>query len=168
MPLESVSHLRSPKTWSPKTQTVRTQFLFTINTANFTLALHFDILFSSPFWITGKPTIDLETHDIVVIEGEKLSIPVPFRAVPVPTVSWHKDGKEVKASDRLTMKNDHISAHLEVPKSVRADAGIYTITLENKLGSATASINVKVIGNHSLMKYQECFTCWENWLTLQC
>lgn len=30
------------------------------------------------------------------------------------------------------MKNDHISAHLEVPKSVRADAG-YTITLENKL-----------------------------------
>ena len=130
--------------------------------------MHFDILFSSPFWITGKPTIDLETHDIVVIEGEKLSIPVPFRAVPVPTVSWHKDGKEVKASDRLTMKNDHISAHLEVPKSVRADAGIYTITLENKLGSATASINVKVIGNHSLMKFQECFTCWENWLTLQC
>lgn len=111
-----------------------------------------------PFWITGKPTIDLETHDIVVIEGEKLSIPVPFRAVPVPTVSWHKDGKEVKASDRLTMKNDHVSAHLEVPKSVRADAGVYTITLENKLGSATASVNVKVIGNHSLMKYQLCFT----------
>lgn len=51
------------------------------------------------------------------------------------------------------MKNDHISAHLEVPKSVHADAGIYTITLENKLGSATASINVKVIGNHSLMKH---------------
>lgn len=83
--------------------------------------------FFFPFWITGKPTIDLETHDIVVIEGEKLSS-VPFRAVPVPTVSWHKDGKEVKASDRLTMKNDHISAHLEVPKSVRADAGVYTIT----------------------------------------
>lgn len=47
------------------------------------------------------------------------------------------------------MKKDHISAHLEVPKSVHADAGVYTITLENKLGSATASINVKVIGNHS-------------------
>jgi hypothetical protein len=72
----------------------------------------------------------------------------------VPTVSWHKDGKEVKASDRLTMKNDHISAHLEVPKSVHADAGVYTITLENKLGSATASINVKVIGNSSVMKHQ--------------
>lgn len=104
-------------------------------------------------YLTGQPTIDLETHDIVVIEGEKLSIPVPFRAVPVPTVSWHKDGKEVKASDRLTMKSDHFSANLEVPKSVHADAGVYTITLENKLGSATASINVKVIGKHSLIKH---------------
>lgn len=110
----------------------------------------------------GKPTIDLETHDIVVIEGEKLNIPVPFRAVPVPTVSWHKDGKEVKASDRLTMKNDHISAHLEVPKSVHADAGVYTITLENKLGSATASINVKVIGNNSIMKPQTFFIYFRN------
>ena len=112
--------------------------------------------------LTGQPTIDLETHDIVVIEGEKLSIPVPFRAVPVPTVSWHKDGKEVKASDRLTMKSDHVSAHLEVPKSVHADAGVYTITLENKLGSATASINVKVIGKPSLIKHQTFYTCWEN------
>lgn len=120
------------------------------------------------FYLTGKPTIDLETHDIIVIEGEKLSIPVPFRAVPVPTASWHKDGKEVKASDRLTMKSDHISAHLEVLKSVHADAGVYTITLENKLGSATASINVKVIGNHSLMKHWTFFMCWENQLTLQC
>lgn len=109
----------------------------------------------------------METHDIVVIEGEKLSIPVPFRAVPVPTVSWHKDGKELKPSDRLTMKNDHISAHLEVPKSVHADAGVYTITLENNLGSATASINVKVIGNYSLMKHSTSFTCWRNLLTLQ-
>lgn len=116
--------------------------------------MHFNVFSPTPCCFVGKPTIDLETHDIVVIEGEKLSIPVPFRAVPVPTVSWHKDGKEVKASDRLTMKSDHISAHLEVPKSVHADAGVYTITLENKLGSATASINVKVIGNNSVMKYR--------------
>lgn len=150
--------------WLPKTQTVRTQFL-SINKTDFAYhALHFDISFFFLFgYLTGKPTIDMETHDIVVIEGEKLRIPVPFRAVPVPTVSWHKDGKEVKASDRLTMKNDHISAHLEVPKSVHADAGVYTITLENKLGSATASINVKVIGNQSLMKYKILFfTHWEN------
>lgn len=77
MLLESVSHLKSLKMWLPKTQTVRTQFLFTINKANFTPALHFDIHFFPFFGITGKPTIDLETHDIVVIE-EKLSIPVPF------------------------------------------------------------------------------------------
>lgn len=60
------------------------------------------------------------------------------------------------------MKSDHISAQLEVPKSVHADAGVYTITLENKLGSATASINVKVIGNHSLVKHHLFFLCQKN------
>uniref|UniRef100_A0A8C3S4V6 Titin n=1 Tax=Chelydra serpentina TaxID=8475 RepID=A0A8C3S4V6_CHESE len=84
---------------------------------------------------------------IVVIEGEKLSIPVPFRAVPSPTITWHKGGKEVKAGDRTTMKSDYTSALLEVTNSVHADAGVYTITLENKLGSTTGSVNVKVIGN---------------------
>uniref|UniRef100_A0A8C3KHS4 Titin n=1 Tax=Calidris pygmaea TaxID=425635 RepID=A0A8C3KHS4_9CHAR len=79
--------------------------------------------------------------------GQKLSIPVPFRAVPSPTITWHKDGKELKAGDRTTMKSDYTSALLEVIDSVHADAGVYTITLENKLASTTGSVNVKVIGN---------------------
>uniref|UniRef100_A0A8C0EK92 Titin n=1 Tax=Bubo bubo TaxID=30461 RepID=A0A8C0EK92_BUBBB len=96
---------------------------------------------------TGNPTIDLKTRDIVVVKGQKLRIPIPFRAVPSPTITWHKDGKELKAGDRTTMKSDYTSALLEVIDSVHADAGVYTITLENKLASTTGSVNVKVIGN---------------------
>lgn len=99
---------------------------------------------------TGNPTIDLKTRDIVVVKGQKLSISVPFRAVPSPTITWHKDGKELKAGDRTTMKSDYTSALLEVIDSVHADAGVYTITLENKLASTTGSVNVKVIGNYIL------------------
>lgn len=73
---------------------------------------------------------------------------MPFRAVPVPTISWHKDGKDIKIADRVSSKSDYISATLEVSNAVRADAGVYTITLENKIGSTTGSINVKVIGNY--------------------
>lgn len=47
------------------------------------------------------------------------------------------------------MKNDYTSSLLEVTNAVHADAGVYTITLENKLGSTTGSVNVKVIGNVS-------------------
>lgn len=43
-------------------------------------------------------------------------------------------------------RKEYTSCHLEVDSSLHADAGQYKITLENKLGAASATINVKVIG----------------------
>lgn len=54
----------------------------------------------------GNPTLDFQTLDLVVVETEKLHIPVPFRAVPSPRITWHKDGKELKADDRLSFRSD--------------------------------------------------------------
>jgi len=47
-------------------------------------------------------------------------------------------------------RKEYVSCHLEVESSVHADAGQYKVTLENKLGAASATINVKVIGTTSL------------------
>lgn len=43
-------------------------------------------------------------------------------------------------------RKEYTSCHLEVESSLHADAGVYKVTLENKLGAASATINVKVIG----------------------
>ncbi|KAJ8416941.1 hypothetical protein AAFF_G00328190 [Aldrovandia affinis] len=93
-----------------------------------------------------NPTLEVQTRDIVVVEGEKLHLPIVYRAVPQPKVSWHKDGKELKAGDRVTFRSEYLGTHLEITSSLHADAGTYTITLENKLGSTTGTINVKVVG----------------------
>lgn len=53
----------------------------------------------------GNPTLDFQTLDLVVVETEKLHIPVPFRAVPAPRITWHKDGKELKADERLGFRS---------------------------------------------------------------
>lgn len=90
--------------------------------------------------------MDLETKDVVVVEGEKLHLNIPYRAIPTPKMIWHKDTVECKADDRLSMTVEMNNAHFELLKCKRADAGAYAITLENNQGTANGTINVKVIG----------------------
>lgn len=94
--------------------------------------------------------MDLEAQDVIVIEGEKLHLNIPYKAIPIPKMVWQKDSVECKAEERLSMTVEMNSAHLELLKCTRADAGSYTITLENSLGTATGTINVKVIGKRLL------------------
>lgn len=96
--------------------------------------------------IAGSPTIDFQTKDLVVVEGEKMHLPIPFRAVPLPKITWHKDGSELKADDRTFLRAEYTSCHLEIPSCLHADAGQYKVTLENSNGSTSGTINVKVIG----------------------
>uniref|UniRef100_A0A3B3TJW1 Ig-like domain-containing protein n=1 Tax=Poecilia latipinna TaxID=48699 RepID=A0A3B3TJW1_9TELE len=61
-------------------------------------------------------------------------------------VKWYKNGREIRegprylsyfaTDDRLSMTVEMNSAHLEMLKCQRADAGAYTITLENTLGES--------------------------------
>lgn len=95
--------------------------------------------------------MDLETQDVVVVEGEKLHLNIPYRAIPTPKMVWQKDTVECKADDRLSMTVEMNSVHLELLKCKRADAGAYAITLENSLGTVTGTVNVKVIGRMSFI-----------------
>uniref|UniRef100_A0AAR2L666 Ig-like domain-containing protein n=1 Tax=Pygocentrus nattereri TaxID=42514 RepID=A0AAR2L666_PYGNA len=92
------------------------------------------------------PTISLQTQDVVIVEGEKMHLKVPYRAIPKPSMIWKKDETELKTGDRLTLTCELNNVHLELLKCKHEDAGVYTVTLENSLGSATGTVNVKVIG----------------------
>lgn len=99
------------------------------------------------FYISkGKPTIDVETQDIVIVEGEKLDLKIPYRAIPKPSMVWKKGDTELKTEDRLTLTCELNRVHLELLKCKHEDAGTYTVALENTLGSVTGTIHVKVIG----------------------
>lgn len=63
----------------------------------------------------GNPTLEFQTLDLVVVEKEKLHIPVPFSAVPSPRITWHKDGKELKADERLGFRSVFSNAPVSAP-----------------------------------------------------
>lgn len=88
----------------------------------------------------------MEAQDVVVIEGDKLHLKVPYKAIPTPTMVWQKDTLECKVDDRLSVTLEMNDAHLELLKCTRADAGTYNIVLTNTLGTVTGTVNVKVIG----------------------
>lgn len=88
----------------------------------------------------------MKAQDVVVVEGEKMYLKIPYQAIPKPSMVWKKGEAELKADDRLTMRCELNCIHLELLKCKHEDAGVYTVTLENSLGSATGTINVKVIG----------------------
>ena len=86
-----------------------------------------------------------------MIEGEKLHLKVPYKAIPTPTMVWQKDSQECKVDDRLSMTLEMNNAHLELLKCTHADAGTYSIVLMNTLGTVTGAVNVKVIGRSFLV-----------------
>lgn len=88
-------------------------------------------------------------EDLVVRAGQKISYNVPISGSPPPKAIWSIDGTKVLSSDRIDVSTISTTASLDIPLSVRGDTGRYTLTLENDLGSVSASANVTVIDRPS-------------------
>ncbi|CAJ0936412.1 unnamed protein product, partial [Mesorhabditis belari] len=95
-----------------------------------------------------KPKIDmgLLTRDVTVYAGEIGKVLVPFAATPAPRISWSKNGATIDKKDPRAIIdfNDYL-ATLTYNKSQLDDTGSYTITLENSMGSDSATIKFKVV-----------------------
>ncbi|XP_070620185.1 V-set and immunoglobulin domain-containing protein 10-like isoform X1 [Erythrolamprus reginae] len=77
-------------------------------------------------------TISVSPSSQKVVEGKG---PADFTCAPVRgSVSWTKDGHQLDGS----------SGFLQIKNPVRTDAGVYTCTVSNPFGSATASANLTV------------------------
>lgn len=85
-------------------------------------------------------------EDLVVRAGQRICYNLPYEAAPKPNVRWQVNGKPVDPEDtRVHMATYERQILFEIPFSLRSDTGKYTITLENELGSASASANVTVL-----------------------
>lgn len=103
-------------------------------------------------FIADPPTIDpsileaLAAHPVTVKVGHTANIKVPFKAKPLPKVTWYKDGVEVTEEERVSMERREDQALLTISKCVREDSGLVLLKLKNDYGSVTATVHLSVLG----------------------
>ncbi|XP_043436714.1 immunoglobulin superfamily member 22 [Prionailurus bengalensis] len=102
-------------------------------------------------FIADPPTIDpsvleaLAAHPVTVKVGHTANIKVPFRAKPLPKVTWYKDGMEVTEEERVSMERGEDQALLTISNCVREDSGLVLLKLKNDYGTATATLHLSVL-----------------------
>lgn len=101
---------------------------------------------------TDPPAIDpsvleaLAAHPVTVKVGHTAHMKVPFRAKPLPKVTWYKDGIEVTEEERVSMERGEDQAVLTISNCVREDSGLVLLKLKNDHGTATATLHLNVLG----------------------
>ncbi|XP_029006620.2 immunoglobulin-like and fibronectin type III domain-containing protein 1 isoform X2 [Betta splendens] len=79
---------------------------------------------------------------MVIRAGNSARVTVNFKASPVPTITWLKDG--LLTAKHVTVSNTDTSSQLIIPSSERHDTGIYTITVKNLVGQDMSSVEIRV------------------------
>lgn len=95
---------------------------------------------------TAEPSfdVDIEMHKILIVKhGTAFTLNVPINGRPVPSVTWAKEGVDLKV--RGTIESTESNTSLTIEKSNRYDSGEYSVTIESPLGKATLPITVKVL-----------------------
>jgi serine/threonine protein kinase len=100
--------------------------------------------------VMGKPKAPKVIHEIepkeIVIPGKKdLRLKAKISGFPMPTISWLRDGNEIKVRKGVLISQDASGgATLVVEKCTMSDAGVYTARGVNDVGDCETSCTVLV------------------------
>ncbi|XP_071104533.1 twitchin-like isoform X3 [Haliotis cracherodii] len=106
-----------------------------------------------------KPRINHQdvTKKIQIKAGQPFSIPITFIGEPAPKATWTVKGLmgppgsagteiPLEPSDVVAIKNEPKKSTVDNNKSIRKHTGLYTITVANKHGQDTETVEVVVLG----------------------
>lgn len=102
-----------------------------------------------------KPKLHLDAligRKIKVRAGEPINVNIPLSGVPTPTIGWTKNGSRLPDVGRISTETKSDRTILVVERSVRDDAGKYTVTAENEHGKDSADIDVIVVDKPGIPK----------------
>ena len=109
----------------------------------------FQTLISAPAKIKDVPVRYME--GLKFCRGDTIHARIMFTGRPTPTATWKHVNKTLKPYRRVEIKTTNQHSILTIDEADKPDSGIYTFTVENKLGKDMVEIPISVIG--------ECLVC---------
>ena len=64
--------------------------------------------------------------------------------IPRPAATWYKDGKELKASDKIKITDEGETYRLELLDLVMDDGGVYSVKISNRLGEKSQQAKLEL------------------------
>ncbi|MEQ2279002.1 hypothetical protein AMECASPLE_004985 [Ameca splendens] len=80
---------------------------------------------------------------LLIKDGCSFTLTVPFTGKPAPCVSWEKADVDLRVRGLIHTSSSITS--ITVEQAARDDSGKYTVKLQNVAGSATLTLNVRVL-----------------------
>ena len=88
----------------------------------------------------------VEEAPFVVTEGEEVNLDVGVKAKPKPDVTWYKDGKRLRDTNRIKLKSKDDKFSLVIKDAKPEDSGKYKCEAKNKAGTKPRTFDVNVEG----------------------
>ncbi|KAH0618306.1 hypothetical protein JD844_017377 [Phrynosoma platyrhinos] len=91
------------------------------------------------------PSIDNTggTEEVIVLQGNPVSLVCLADGTPAPRMSWLKDGQPLRLGSRVTLENQQMGLH--IVKSEADDMGRYTCIASNEAGEVNKHFTLKVL-----------------------
>ncbi|CAH0405571.1 unnamed protein product [Chilo suppressalis] len=92
-----------------------------------------------------KPSFSQELEDTKAVIGQPLKLEARVMAYPAPEVKWFKDGLPIRPSQAVNFINQPGGVvGLSLDAARPEDAGVYELTVANKLGQVSSKAKVEV------------------------
>ncbi|XP_064646233.1 titin-like [Lineus longissimus] len=96
--------------------------------------------------VPPKFMLDKKFEDTIIMKVKTSKvIEVPFVASPMPKITWAFNDGKFSDEKRVTVETIRGMTALTISRAERQDAGDYTLKIENKFGTISMTVHVKVL-----------------------
>ncbi|XP_028170388.1 titin-like [Ostrinia furnacalis] len=93
-----------------------------------------------------KPIITIPEKDINQKRrvGEKWSITASVKGIPTPSICWYRNGSKIEKSKEIQISSTEETSTITISQLERTHTGKYTIEAQNKAGTSTVELSLRV------------------------